>query len=59
MIEFVGLRAKTYGYLMDNNSQHKEGKGTKKSVIKRKLIFKNYKVCLFNDKIILQSQKRF
>ena len=28
-------------------------------MIKRKLIFKNYKVCCFNDKIILQSQKRF
>ena len=28
-------------------------------MIKRKLIFKNYKVCCFYDKIILQSQKRF
>ena len=30
MLEFVGLRAKTYGYLMDNNSEHKEAKGTKR-----------------------------
>ena len=30
IIEFVGLRVKTYGYLMDNNSEHKEAKGTKR-----------------------------
>ena len=34
-------------------------KGTKKCVIKRKLIFKNYKDCLFNDKTILRSQQGF
>ena len=28
-------------------------------VIKRRLMFKNYIVCLFNDRIILQSQQRF
>ena len=35
MKEFVGLRAKTYAYLMDDNSEHKKAKETKKSVIKR------------------------
>ena len=34
-------------------------KGTKKCVIKRKLIFKNYKDYLFNDKTILRSQQGF
>ena len=59
MIEFSGLRAKTYAYLMDDDSEHKKAKGTKKCVIKRRLMFKNYKDCLFNDKTILKSQQRF
>ena len=59
MKESVGLRAKTYAYLMDDDSEHKKSKGTKKCIIKRRLMFKNYKDCLFNDKIILQSQQRF
>ena len=33
--ESVGLRAKTYAYLMDDDSEHKKAKGTKKCVIKR------------------------
>ena len=32
MIEFIELRAKTYAYLMDNDSEHKKTKGTKKCV---------------------------
>ena len=59
MKEFVGLRAKTYAYLMDDDSEHKKAKGTKKCVIKRRLIFENYTDCLFNDKNILKSQQRF
>ena len=59
MIEFVGLRAKTYAYLMDDDSEHKKAKGTKKCVIKRGLMVKNYKDCLFNDKTILKSQQIF
>ena len=39
MKEFVGLRAKTYSYLRDNNDEDKKEKGTKKCVIKRKLKF--------------------
>ena len=46
MIDFVGLRAKTYSYLMDNDSKHKKAKGTKKCVIKQGLMVKNYKDCL-------------
>ena len=34
-------------------------KKTKKGVIKRRLMLKNYTDCLLNDKIILQSQKIF
>ena len=59
MKEFCALRAKTYSYLMDDNSEVKKSKGTKKCVIKRKTMFENYTDCLFNDKIILKSQQRF
>ena len=34
MIEFFGLRAKAYAYIMDDNSEHIKAKGTKMSVIK-------------------------
>ena len=44
---------------MDGDSEHKKAKGTKKSVTKRKFMFKYYKDCLLNNKIILQSQQRF
>ena len=54
MKEFVALRAKTYAYLMDDDSEHKKAKGTKKCVIKRRLMFENYTDCLFNDKTRLK-----
>ena len=44
---------------MDDNSEHKKAKGTKKCVIKRRLMFENYTNWLFNDKIILKLQQRF
>ena len=43
--KFVGLRAKTYIYLIDYGSVDKKAKGTKKRVIK-KIKFENYKNCL-------------
>ena len=45
MKEFVGLRAKIYSYLKDNNKD-KKAKGTKKCAIGRKLQFQDYKNCL-------------
>ena len=42
-----------------NKIINKKAKGTKKCVIKRRLMFENYKDCLFNNKTILRSQKRF
>ena len=59
MKEFVGLSAKTYPCLMDDDTEHKKAKGTKKCIIKRGLLFKNYIDCLFIDKIILKSLQRF
>ena len=44
---------------MDDSSDHKKAKGTKKCVIKQKLMFENYKDCLFNDKNVYRSQERF
>ena len=55
MKEFCALSAKTYTYLMDDDTEHKKAKGTNKCIIKRRLMFENYKGSLFNDKTILRS----
>ena len=47
MKEFCGLRAKTYAYLMDDDSEQKKAKGAKKCIIKRRLMFENSKDSLF------------
>ena len=57
--EVVALRPKTYAYVMDDRSDHKKAKGTKKCVIRQKLMFENYKDCLFNNKTAYRSQERF
>ena len=36
MEEFVALRAKTYAYLMDDESEHKKAKGTKNMCNKKR-----------------------
>ena len=59
MTEFIELRAKAYAYLKEDGSEHKKAKGTKKCTIKPNLMFENYRDSLFNNKIILKSQKRF
>ena len=59
MVEVVALRSKTWAYLMDDGSEHKKAKGTKKCVIKQKLLFENYKDYLFNNKTVYRSQERF
>ena len=68
MIEFVALRVKAYAYLIDgyndedyekNKIINKKAKGTKKCIIKRGLMFDNYKESLFDNKIRLKSQQRF
>ena len=46
MKEFCRLRAKTYAYLMDDDSEKKKDKGTKKCVIKRRIMFENYRLFL-------------
>ena len=44
---------------MDDYSEGKNPKGTKKCVIKRMLQFLDYKDWLMNNKVILKSQQRF
>ena len=46
MKEFVGLRAKTYSYLIDDSSEIKKVNGTKKYVTETRLKFENYKSSL-------------
>ena len=51
MKEFVGLRAKIYSYLKDNNDEDKKAEGIKKCAIKRKLKFQDYENNLEADQI--------
>ena len=44
---------------MDDGTKYKKAKGTKKCVLKRELMFLNYKDCQSNEKTILQLQQRF
>ena len=59
MKEFCAPRAKTYAYLMDDDSEKKKAKGTKKCIIKRELNFVHYTDSIFKNKTILRSQLRF
>ena len=59
MIVFCALRAKAYAYLIEDGSEHKKAKGTKKCIIKREITFQNYKDSLFNDKTKIKLQERF
>ena len=57
--EFVALRPKTYSYLDVNCNEHKKAKGTKKCLIKQKIMFQNFLDCLSNNKTVYRSQQRF
>ena len=52
--EFVGLRAKSYSYKMFEGKESKKCKGVKKSVVKKSIVHKDYKECLFTGKEQLQ-----
>ena len=57
--EFVALRPKAYPYLDDYGNNHIKAKGTKKCITNQKLMFQNFKDCLFNNKYVYRSQQRF
>ena len=46
MKKYDTLKVKTYSYLINDSSEGKKAKGTKKCVIKRKLKIEYYKNCL-------------
>ena len=54
MKEFVGLRAKSYKYLKDNNDKDKKEKNTKLRVIETNRKFEIYKNCL--EEILLENK---
>ena len=49
MKEFCALRYKTYSYLMDDGSEVKKSKETKKCVIKQGIVFESYTGFLFKS----------
>ena len=59
MTEFCALRAKAYAYKLDDDTEMKKAKGTKKCIVKREITFKNYVDALFNDEVITRSQQIF
>ena len=59
MKEFCVPRSKTYSYLIDDDSEKKKAKGTKKCIIKRRIKFEDFKDSLFKSNTILKSQLRF
>ena len=44
MKEFCALRAKTYTYLMDDDSENKKAKGIKRCIVKKKQCLKAIKI---------------
>ena len=59
IIESITLRPKTYAYLNDDSNDRKKAKGTKKFVIKQKLMFHDFKDCWSNNKNVYRLQQRF
>ena len=59
MTEFVALRPTLYSYKKLGGSEDKKCKGIKKCVVKKTLIFEDYKTCLFNDSTEYRSQLMF
>ena len=59
MKKLCGPRAKTYSFKIDDDTEKKKAKGTKKCVIKRRIKFEDYTDSLFGNKTIPRSQLRF
>ena len=53
------LGGKIMTEFVDDDTEMKKTRGTKKCIVKRELIFKSYKDALFNDEVIMRSQQRF
>ena len=60
--KFPGATTDDVSHLLKNDmyvSSVKKAKGTKKCVIKQKLMFQNYKDCLLKNKTVYRPQERF
>ena len=58
MTEFVMLRPKMYAF-KTGSAESKKCKGIKKCVVKKTIIFEDYKACLFSRETSYRSQLRF
>ena len=56
MDEFCALRSKMYAY-RTGDSVTKKLKGVKKCVLKKIVLFKDYKKCLFEQKEFIHKQR--
>ena len=52
---FVGLRPKLYCFKDDDEVETRKAKGVKKKVIKKSLLFKVYKTCLFTEDTVMKE----
>ena len=59
MTECVGIKPKTYSFLIDDFEEKKKNKRIKKCVVKTRLRHQSYKDCLLNKETILKKQQRF
>ena len=59
MTEFVVLRPKLYSYRKLDGLEDKKYKGIKECVVKKILLFDNYKNCLLNPTNVYRSQLMF
>ena len=57
IVEFVGLRSKTYSYIKDNQKGGKTAKGMKKNIIKKNITHENYRQALFDNKQMHHKMK--
>ena len=56
IIEFVGLRAKLYSFIIEDGKENKKCKGVKKQVVENSITHEDYKTCLRTGKELLRKQ---
>ena len=54
--EFIGLRAKLYSFIMEDEKENKRCKGVKKQVVENSITHEDYKTCLRTGKEQLRKQ---
>ena len=59
MREFCALKGKTYACKLDDDTEYKKAKGTKKCIVKRHVIFNNYLDTLSKTTKLLKTQYMF